>query len=247
MADHRFSRYHDAVLMQLDAIARSQAERLEEAAQAVFAALRADGLLHVFGSGHSHALAEEAFHRAGGLVPVNVIQEGFLTPLTRPDLSGRLERVPGLAALILDGHDLRTGEVLLVISNSGINAVPVEMALEGRRRGLTVIALTSLRHSRTVPPRHPSGQRLFEAADIVLDTCGEAGDAAVAYPGLPGRVAPTSLLAGSYIINSLVCRVVELFLANNLTPPIYVSANLPEGDEHNGPLEAKYRGRIRGL
>lgn len=247
MADRRFSRYHDAILTQLDAIAASQAEPLEAAAKAVFTAMRADGLLHVFGSGHSHALAEEAFHRAGGLVPVNVIQESFLTPLTRPDLSGRLERVSGLAALILDGHDLRAGEVLLVISNSGINAVPVEMALEGKRRGLTVLALTSLRHSRSVPPRHPSGQRLFEAADIVLDTCGEPGDAAVAYPGLPGRVAPTSLLAGSFIINSLVCRVVELFLENGLTPPIYVSANVPEGDEHNGPLEAKYRGRIRGL
>jgi uncharacterized phosphosugar-binding protein len=247
MADRQTPRYHAVVLGQLDAIATSQTERLEEAAQVVFATIRGDGLLHVFGSGHSHALAEEAFHRAGGLVPVNIIQEAFLTPLTRPELSGRLERVSGLAALILDGHDLRAGEVLLVISNSGINAVLLEVALEGKRRGLTVIALTSLRHSRAVPPRHPSGKRLFEVADIVLDTCGEPGDAAVAYPGLPGRVAPTSLLAGSYIINSLVCRVVELFLASGLTPPVYVSANLPEGDEHNGPLEAKYRGRIRGL
>jgi uncharacterized phosphosugar-binding protein len=247
MAESGVSRYHDAVQRQLDAIAHSQAGHLEKAAQAVFVTLRNDGVLHVFGSGHSHALAEEAFHRAGGLVPVNVIQEIFLTPLTRPDVSGHLERVPGLAALILDGHDVRAGEALLVISNSGINAVPVDMALEGKRRGLTVIALTSLRHSRTVPPRHPSGQRLFEVADIVLDTCGEPGDAAVTFPGLPGRVAPTSLLAGSYIINSLVCRVVELFLANGLTPPIYLSANVPEGDEHNGPLEAKYRGRIRGL
>ncbi len=247
MADRRLSPYHAAVLAQLDAIAGSQAERLEEAARAVFAVMRADGLLHVFGSGHSHALAEEAFHRAGGLVPVNVIQESFLTPLTRPALSGRLERVSGLVALILDGHDVRAGEVLLVISNSGINAVPVEMALEGKRRGLTVLALTSRRHSRTVPPRHPSGQRLFEVADIVLDTCGEPGDAAVSYNGVPGRVAPTSLLAGSFIINSLVCRVVERFLEHGLAPPVYLSANVPEGDEHNGPLEAKYRGRIRGL
>ncbi len=247
MAEKKTTRYHDAVIEQLQTIATSQAASLDRAAQAIFASLRGDGVLHVFGSGHSHSLAEEAFHRAGGLVPVNAIHEIFLTPLTRPDLSAQLERLPGLATLILDGHDLRPGEVLLVISNSGINAVPVEMALEGRRRGLTVVALTSLKHSRTVPPRHPDGKRLFEVADIVLDTCGEAGDAAVAYSGFAGKVAPTSLLAGSYIINSLVCRVVESFLTHGLTPPVYLSANLPGGDQHNRALAAKYRGRIRGL
>jgi uncharacterized phosphosugar-binding protein len=178
---------------------------------------------------------------------VNAIQETFLTPLTRPGLSGRLERVPGLAKLILDGHDLRAGEVLIVISNSGINSVPVEVALEGKERDLTVIALTSLSYSRAVATRHPGGKRLFEMADIVLDTCGELGDAAIAYAGFPGKVAPTSMLAGGYLINSLVCRVAELFLEHGLTPPVYLSANLPGGDEHNQRLEAKYRGRIRGL
>jgi uncharacterized phosphosugar-binding protein len=247
MAELRFSKYHTAIVEQLDRIARSQGAPLERAAQVVFESLRADGVFHVFGSGHSHAVAEEAYHRAGGLVPVNAIQEVFLTPLTRPELSGQLERVPGLAKLILDGHDLRPGEVLLVISNSGINAVPVEAALEGKQRGLTVIALTSLNHSHAVPTRHPDGKRLFEIADIVLDTCGEPGDAAITYDGFPGKVAPTSFLAGSYLINSLVCRVVELYLEHGLTPPVYLSANLPGGDEHNQALEAKYRGRIRGL
>ena len=247
MTEGTRSPYYEAVLRQLDAVRETQAESLERAARAVFASLRSDGVLHVFGSGHSHCLAEEAYHRAGGLVPVNVIQEVFPTPLTPPRLSGQLERVPGLAALILEAHDLRAGEVMLVISNSGINGVPVEMAQEGKRRGLTVIALTSLAHSRTVPTRHPDGKRLFEVADIVVDTCGEVGDATVAYPGLAGKVAPTSLLAGSFIVNSLVCRVVELFLADGLTPPVYLSANLPGGDEHNRALEEKYRGRIRGL
>ncbi|MEK6717498.1 MAG: SIS domain-containing protein, partial [candidate division NC10 bacterium] len=239
--------YYQVTIRLIAAIMRSQAESLERAAQAIFESLRADGVFHVFGSGHSHALAEEAFHRAGGLVPVNAIQEAFLTPLTSPRMSGQLERVPGLAKLILDGHDLRPGEVLMVISNSGINAVPVEIALEAKARGLTVIALTSLHHSQGVPSRHGSGKRLFEIADIVLDNCGEPGDAAVGYEGFQGRVGPTSLLAGAYIINSLVCRVVELFLAKGLTPPVYLSANLPGGDEHNRALEAKYRGRIRGL
>jgi len=239
--------YYETVMQLIAAIMRSQAASLERAAQAVFASLAKDGVLHVFGSGHSHALVEEAYHRAGGLVPVNAIQEAFLTPLTPPGVSGQLERVSGLAKIILDGHDLQPGEVLMVISNSGINAVPVEIALEGKARGLTVIALTSLNHSRAVPARHSSGKRLFEMADIVLDNCGETGDAAVQYDGFQGRVAPTSLLAGAYIINALVCRVVELFLAKGLAPPIYLSANVPGGDEHNRALEAKYRGRIRGL
>jgi len=239
--------YYQVIMRLIAAIMRSQAQALERAAQAIFESLRADGVFHVFGSGHSHALAEEAFHRAGGLVPVNAIQEAFLTPLTSPRMGGQLERVPGLAKLILDGHDLRPGEVLMVISNSGINAVPVEIALEGKARGLRVIALTSLNHSQGVPSRHGSDKRLFEIAEIVLDNCGEPGDAAVGYEGFQGKVGPTSLLAGAYIINSLVCRVVELFLAKGLTPPVYLSANLPGGDEHNRALEAKYRGRIRGL
>ena len=239
--------YHQAVMRLIDAIVRSQAKSLERAAQVLFASLRADGVFHVFGSGHSHALAEETYHRAGGLVPVNAIQEVFLTPLTPPRVSGQLERVSGLAKIILDDHDLRPGEVLLVISNSGINTVPVEVALEGKSRGLTVIALTSLRHSRGVPSRHPGGRRLFEIADIVLDNCGEPGDAAVRYEGFDGMVGPTSFLAGAYLINSLVCRVVELFVEQGLTPPVYLSANVPGGDEHNRKLEARYRGRIRGL
>lgn len=241
------TRYQQAVLELLGTIGRTQAEPLERAARAVFASLRNGGVFHVFGGGHSHALAEEAYHRAGGLVPVNAIQEVFLTPLTPPRTSGELERVPGLARIILDGHDLRPGEALMVISNSGINAVPVEMALEGKARGLTVIALTSLRHSRAAASRHPSGRRLFEVADLVLDNCGEPGDGAVRYEGLEGRVGPTSLLAGAFLVNALVCRVVELFLESGLTPPVYRSANLPGGDEHNRRLEAKYRGRIRGL
>jgi uncharacterized phosphosugar-binding protein len=241
------SAYGPAARAVLDRIEATQDKALGAAADAVFASLKAGGVLHVFGSGHSHAVAEEAFHRAGGLVPVNLIQEAFLTPLTAPRKSGRLERVSGIAAVLLEASGVKSGEVLLVISNSGINAVPVEMALEGKARGLTVIALTSVAHARATASRQASGKRLFEVADCVLDNCGEVGDAAVAYPKLEARVGPTSLLAGVYLLNSLVCRVVERFLDAGLTPPIYLSANVPGGDEHNRVLEARYRDRIPGL
>lgn len=239
--------YYMAVVRLIGTIQRSQEIALEKAAQAIFECLGRDGVLHVFGSGHSHAIAEEAFHRAGGLVPVNAIQEAFLTPLTPPGKSGKFERLPGIAAVLLDHHEVRAGEVLMVVSNSGINTVPVEMALEARARGLTTIAITSVAHARSVPSRHESGKRLFEVCDIAIDNCGEPGDAAVRYEGLPARVGPTSLVAGAYIINAITCRVVELFLAKGLQPPVYMSANSPGGDEHNRRLEEKYRGRIKGL
>jgi uncharacterized phosphosugar-binding protein len=173
--------------------------------------------------------------------------ELFLSPLTPPKKSGRLERVSGIAAILLEYHEPKPGEVLLIISNAGINPVPVELALEAKQRGLMVIAITSLRHAQAVPSRHMSGKRLFEIADLVIDNCGEPGDGSVAFPGLAEKVGATSLLAGAFILNSIVCGVVERYLEKGISPPVYLSANLPGGDEHNRQLEAKYKGRIRLL
>ncbi len=241
------SPYYEAVLRLLKKIEETQADAMEKAAAAIFTSLAEEGVLHIFGSGHSHLIAEEGFHRAGGLVPVNAILEPFLTPLTSPAKSGRLERVSGIAEILLDYYDPHPGEVLLLISNSGINAVPVEMAQLAKEREITVIALTSLAHSTSVPSRHGGGRRLFEVADIVIDNGAAAGDGAVTYPGLPEKVGPTSVVAGTFILNRLVCRVVEMFLEKGRVPPVYLSANLPEGDEHNRTLEAKYRHRIKLL
>lgn len=239
--------YTAAVLTLISWIEETQHEALAQAADIVFRSLKEDGVLHVFGSGHSIAVAQEAFHRAGGLVPVNFIHDTALSPLTPPAVSGRMERLSGIASILLDRHDPKPGEIVIVVSNSGINAVPVEMALEGKRRGLFVIALTSLTHSRAVPARHSSGKRLFEVADLCLDNGGTEGDATVAYPGWSGKVGPTSVIAGTFLINRLVCGVVQRYLAEGLTPPVYMSANLPGGDEHNRRLEERYRGRINFL
>ncbi len=239
--------YYETVLRLLGEIQESQGAAIDQAADLIFSSLTADGVLHIFGSGHSHLVAEEAFHRAGGLVPVNPMTELFLSPLTPPKKSGRLERVSGIAAILLEYHDPRPGEVLIIVSNAGINPVTVELALEAKQRELTIIAITSLRHARAVPSRHMSGKRLFEIADLVIDNCGEPGDGAVAFSGLAEKVGPTSLLAGGFIINSIICGVVERYLAKGLSPPVYLSANLPGGDEHNRHLEAKYKGRIRLL
>lgn len=239
--------YYQVIMRLLGQIQRAQHGAIQEAARLVFDCLLREGVLHVFGSGHSHAVAEEAFHRAGGLVPVNLVQESFLTPQTPPARSGQLERVSGIARVLVEAFDLRAGEALIIISNSGINAVPVEMALEARERGLKVLAITSLEHSRQSLSRHGSGKRLFEVADVAIDNGAPPGDAAVEYDGVGVRVAPVSLITGAYIMNSIVCQVVELYLQQGLSPPVYLSANVPGGDDHNRALEAKYRGRIKLL
>ncbi|MDE2485661.1 MAG: SIS domain-containing protein, partial [candidate division NC10 bacterium] len=233
--------YYEAVVRVLGEIQQTQAEAIDSASDLIFSSLLADGVIHVFGSGHSQLVAEEAFHRAGGLVPVNTMTEPFLSPLTPPKKSGRLERLSGIAAILLDYHAPQPGEVLIIISNAGINPVSVELALEAKKRELTVIAITSLRHAQAVASRHASGKRLCEVADLVIDNGGEAGDGALTFPGLTAKVGPTSLVAGAFIMNSIICRVVERFVAKGLTPPVYLSANLPGGDEHNRHLEAKYK------
>lgn len=241
------SAYFEQALAVLQRIQATQASQIDSVASTIFNFLKEGGVLHIFGTGHSSAVVQEAFHRAGGLVPVNPMLEPFLTPLVSPRKSGRLERIDEIAPVLLDYYDLRAGESLVVISNSGINPLPVEMAFQAKGRGLTVIAITSLAHSSLVPSRHRSGKKLSEIAHIVIDNCGQPGDGSLSFPGLPEKVGPTSALAGIFIINSLTCAIVQKYLENDLIPPILISANVPGGEEHNRKLEEKYRGRIKLL
>jgi uncharacterized phosphosugar-binding protein len=137
--------------------------------------------------------------------------------------------------------------VVVVVSNSGRNPLPIEVALESKKKGAKVIALTSMAHTQSVTSRHPSGKRLFEIADVVVDNCCEPGDAIVEIEGLPGKVGATSSVACTFIINSILVQATENIAKTGVTPPILISANLDGSDEHNDRLRAQYRGRIRGL
>ena len=237
--------YHSAAV---DALARfeGEPETLKKAADLCFETLRTGGVIHAFGSGHSAAGAIELFHRAGGLVPVNGILEAFLSPFLAPGKSGKLERLPGIGAILVDQWDVRSGEVLLVFSNSGVNPVPVEIATAAQAKGAKVVAVTSLEHAASVPSRHPSGKKLADVGDVVIDNGARAGDAAVEYA--PGKfAAATSGLVNAYVANRLVAEIVARYGAAGLEAPVYLSANLPGGDAHNQVLEAKYKDRLKGL
>ncbi len=243
----RATQYFQVVRKLMARVEETQVAAIDKAAGTIADTIAKGGVLHLFGTGHSHMLGEELFYRAGGLVPVNMIFEPGLMLHQGAAKSTRLEKLPGYAKLILEEADTRAGEPIIIISNSGINEVPVEMALEAKAQGLVVIALSSLATATAALPRHASGKKLFEVADICLDNCVTPGDAALELPGLAQKVGPVSTLLGGLILNVLIIRVIERLIEAGQVPPVFMSSNLPGGPEHNEKVMARYRQRIKGL
>lgn len=204
-----------------------------DAADVITAALHAGRSLHAFGTGHSHMLAEELYYRAGGLVAVRPILFDGLMLHTGARRSTDLERLPGLAAVLLDDHGMAPGDVLIVASNSGGNAVSTELASLARERGATVIAVSSLAHARSAYARPTDRPRLHEIAHVVIDNGGAPGDASTAIDGVPFAVGPTSTVVGAAIVNAVIVETVQRLVALGTVPPIYTSSNLLDGDSLN--------------
>ena len=189
--------------------------------------------VHVFGSGHSHMLAEELFYRAGGLVRVSpILFEGLMLHASAP-LSTSLERLHGLADALLLDHPVNAGDVMIAASNSGSNTVTSELAQRVRELGARVIAVTSLKHATSSAARTTDLPRLHELADIVIDNGGSVGDAAVDIPGFDQKVAPTSTVVGAAILNAMVAEAVQLLVARGVMPEVYSSSNTEGGDAAN--------------
>jgi uncharacterized phosphosugar-binding protein len=227
--------YIEICVTQLRTVASESQKSIDAAAHAIADCLASEGIFYLFGSGHSALIAREAFWRAGGLAPA--------IPIPDP-LAGDGERIPGLGATIVGHYDLQPGDVLIVISNSGINPMPIEIAMVAKARGLTVISLTSIAHSSQVASRHPEGKKLMEVADIVIDTHGTPGDAAVELPGTDLKAGATSTVIGAAIIEAITTRAADILLERGLEPPVLISSNTPEGDRHNRTLSKHHRKRL---
>jgi uncharacterized phosphosugar-binding protein len=202
------------------------------------------GVIHTFGSGHSELISREIIGRAGGLVCVT----GIIDPT-----GGFIENLPGYGTKLVERYDrqyqLRAGEAVIVISNSGKNGSPIDVALYARQKGLTVIALTCLAMSKVTPSQHPGGKRLFEVADHVLDNGGVPGDAIVDVAPATGtdpgiKAGPTSTLIGCSVLNWLMLATMDWLKAKGHPLPVLRSQNLPGAIEHNRELGRKYAGRL---
>jgi uncharacterized phosphosugar-binding protein len=224
----------------------NDSEPLLLAAQWCADTLAGGGLIHVFGAGHSHMTAEEAFNRAGGLVPVNAILLDWLMVHQGGRRSTLLERQPGLGELIVSTEPVEAGDVFFVVSNSGRNPVPVEVAKAAKGRGARVIALTSVQHSEAVAARGDGGVKLSAVADLVLDTHAPVGDAAVAVDeGL--TVGGVSTVMSVVMIQTIVVATVTILVERGVQPPVFKSGNVDGSDEWNAEQLGRLGRRVPTL
>lgn len=221
------------------AIERDESAKIRQVAEVSAQSIVDGGIMHVFGSGHSAMPAREIAIRAGSLSCVQAI--------ALEEIIGKFERIEGVAETLLKDYDLRTGEVIIVVSNGGINPLPIEMALLAKGKGLFTVGVTSMEQSSKSQSRHSSGKRLYDVVDVAIDTHVPFGDASLELTGTPMKVGPLSTFAGMVIMNAIVVDIVGQVVAKGGTPPVRISRNIPGGDEHNRQFKLKYGERIRGL
>jgi uncharacterized phosphosugar-binding protein len=249
--------YVDQVRSRLDALAEmAAAGGLDAAIDLLTRAIEAGAVIQAFGTGHSEAFAMEVAGRAGGLIPTNKIalRDVVLRGSRSLDNLGgaALERDPGVVEELWNLSPIGPGDVFVIASNSGVNGSVVGLAIRAKEKGHSVVAITSLEHTRQVSPKHPSGKRLCDVADVVVDNLAPYGDATLSLPDEAGEadqsevpVGAVSSITCAFIAQLLTIGVAERISASGSVPPLYLSANIPGGDAHNAELERRYEGRIR--
>ena len=237
------SDYFDRINVLLQTMWQDEAEAIDTAADRIADSIFSDGLVHVFGSGHSNLLAQEVFHRAGGLVPVNAMLDVNLT-IFGSARATMVERLEGYAPSLLATYEVQPNDTVIVISTSGVNPVPIEVAELARERGAYVIGVVSAAAYAGAPTRHSSGKRLADVVDLVLDTHVPSGDA-VQPVGSDGIVVgASSTILGAVLLNALFVATAAKLEERGIPIPAFVSQNVPGGDEHNHDLIARYQQRI---
>src|SRR6476646_6516286 len=243
----------DAAREILDRIGATQADAIETASRWSTDAIAADGLVHLFGTGHSRIPVEQLFPRYGSYPGFNPIVELSMTFHTQVvGANGQrqamfIERMPGLAEVILSNFSFGPEDVMMVFSAGGTTAVPVEMARGARRRGLRVVAVTSVRQTRSSEVDPAVGSRLLDEADLVIDLCSPAADAMIDIAGLDTPVGPGSTVTAVAIVNSIKVRTAQLLIERGAMPPVITRASVVGADRSNALFDAAYREHSRRL
>lgn len=235
-------KYFALAQSKLQEILDNELPNIRQAAAHVTETCKQGGKFYVFGSGHSHMVAEELYLRAGGLALVHAILPPELMLHEMSQKSSFMERLEGYAKGLVELYKVEAKDTIMVISNSGRNAVPVEMCLAAKAKGAKVIALTSMKHSANCTSRHSSGKKMYEIADVVIDNHADQGDAGLPIEGLDTCIGPTSSVSGIVIAQALISQVVDDLVKVGIQPPVFKSSNVDGGDEYNHDLYETYYG-----
>jgi uncharacterized phosphosugar-binding protein len=241
-----FREYLARVMGLIQRIADEEEPAVQAAARLMANAIQNGNNLFAFGCTHSSLPIQDLVYRAGGLMLINpIFGPGIAAMDTRPaTLSSELEKIPGYAKALLDNTPIKAGDVLIVVSVSGRNAVPIEMAQLAQERGVKVIGVTSRAYTESVTSRHPTGKKMYEFADVVLDNKVDKGDAVLAAEGMPQKFSPASGVTSIALLQALVAATVQELLNRGLTPPVFLAANVDEGQAYNARLLEQYQDHI---
>ncbi|NMB11769.1 MAG: SIS domain-containing protein [Firmicutes bacterium] len=249
----RTSRFYlETIVSVLKRIEDEQQESIDKAATILANAVAEDKLINVIGpGGHSNLAAEEVLWRAGGLAPVNPILDPGTILMFGAKRSNYIERSPGYAKAVLQSYGVSKGDVLVIVNAYGINSMTIDCALYCKEVGIASVGITSTSFAQNVPKdapsRHPSGKNLHELVDVFIDNYLPLGDAVVEVEGLGQKMGPTSTYCNAFAINLLMIRTAEKLIELGIQPPVWTSANLPEGDRLNKEYEEKYFPRVKHL
>ena len=189
---------------------------IKELAEKMAENIANDKIIHTFGTGHSHMIGIELFARAGGLGNVDAILDPDTLTANGAQRSGALEKLTGVSDIIYDGYKIEKGDIMIISSNSGRNAMPIEMAMRSQKEGVFVVAVTNVAQSKAASSRHPSGKKLYECADLVLDTCVPDGDAMMQIGNF--KTGPASSIVSMLLLNEAVTEAMKICVNKGVKP-----------------------------
>lgn len=239
------SQFFQGVHQLLDRILATQQEPMSRAVEAMAASAAKGGVIHIFGCGHTQVLGLEVWYRAGQPACISPMFDEGLWPYNGPLKGSAIEKLPGYAELIFKNHDARPGEVIIVLSNSGRNAAPLEVALAAKERGLTVVGITSMDYTTRVTSKHVSGKRLFEVADITIDNAAPMGDATMTVPGVGPKVGPVTTILNAAILDAMLIEMDVRLAEMGVEAPVFTSANLDTDLSKNEEYVRRYSSRVK--
>lgn len=246
-----WQRYFTIMQAVVENVFNTQEDNMAKAAKILASTTKNEGIIHLFGSGHSSLIAEDVFWRAATLANVHAIFESAVAGINEVTKTSKIEKLEGIGQVIVDYNRIMPPDAIICISNSGNNAATVDVALAAKERGVPVIAITNVTYADQLTTHHSSGKKLKDVADVVIDNCSLYGDAAVELDGFPQKVGATSTIPAAFIVPALLVQTCENLLEDGVQPDVYYNGHLAYEDPaiklHNDALVDKYFYKIRNL